>query len=107
MARTGAATDVDGIVGLLKFADGRQRTLTDVALSIAPTNGDDHIIVPADAVNVGGGSGVEVFGGPGNDHIETGRGNDILTGGKGNDRLEGAVGAFFIVLAGRLAVAQR
>ena len=87
------ADDIHGIVGLLKFADGRQRSLADIALSVAPTDGDDHIIVPSDAINVGGGSGVEVFGGLGNDHIETGRGSDLITGGKGNDLLQGASGA--------------
>ena len=75
--------DVDGIIASIKFADGRQRKLSEIALSIAPTSGDDHIIIPADATN----TGVEVYGGLGNDHIETGRGSDILTGGKGDDSL--------------------
>ena len=82
------AGDVDGVVGLLKFDDGRQRTLTAVALAIPQTDGDDHIIIPANAAA----TSVEVYGGFGNDHIETGRSSDILTGGKGNDLLNGGVG---------------
>ena len=82
-------SDIDGVVGLLKFADGRLRTLTAVALAISQTAGDDHIIIPADTA----GTSVEVFGGAGNDHIETGRGSDLITGGEGNDLLEGASGA--------------
>ncbi|MGL5838519.1 MAG: calcium-binding protein, partial [Sphingorhabdus sp.] len=86
-------SDSDGIIAALKFADGRQWKLTDITLSILETDGDDHIVIPANATNAGGGSGVEAFGGAGNDWIETGKGNDIVTGGKGNDLLEGNSGA--------------
>lgn len=85
--------DADPVVAQVRFADNRTRSYAALALSVLETDGDDHIIVPSSATNAGGGSGVEVFGGLGNDRIESGRGNDIVTGGKGNDRLEGKSGA--------------
>ena len=80
---------VDGIIASIKFADGTSVKLSTLAASIPGTDGDDHIIVPADAAN----NGSDIYGGDGNDYIETGNGNDILTGGRGDDRLEGNRGS--------------
>jgi Ca2+-binding RTX toxin-like protein len=72
----------------VRFSDGSFWTAAELAMRALSTSGDDHIIVPTDAV-----AGANITGGAGNDWIEGGRGADILDGGKGDDRLEGKTGS--------------
>ena len=85
--------DIDPTVVRVRFSDLTFWTAAELALRAAATTGDDHIIVPTDTVNGGGGSGANIAGGAGNDWLEGGRGADILDGGKGDDRLEGKTGS--------------
>jgi hypothetical protein len=67
----------------------------DLALSIAATAGDDHLL----GRTAGSTKGVELDGGAGNDWLEGGAGGDILFAGKGDDILQGASGADTYVFA--------
>ncbi len=86
-----SAGDIDSVIAKVLFSDGRSLTYRNIAALIAPTDGDDHVIVPSDIANPAIGS--QIFGGLGNDTIECGRGADVITGGKGDDRLEAGSGA--------------
>src|SRR6185295_2569289 len=81
-------SDIDPVVIRVRFSDGSFWTAAELAMRALSTSGDDHIIVPTDAV-----AGAYITGGAGNDWIEGGRGADILDGGKGDDRLEGKTGS--------------
>ncbi|WP_091753513.1 calcium-binding protein [Methylobacterium sp. ap11] len=85
------AGDPDPVVAVIAFADGRRLGYRALAASIAPSDRDDHVVVPSDLAQPGIGS--EIVGGAGNDWIEGGRGADVITGGRGDDRLEGGEAA--------------
>ena len=86
----GPQDDATPIIAKLRFADGREQSYLSVVQGIANIDGDNHIIMPSGGTT--GVSGVNVFGGTGNDTVVTGAGNDIITGGLGNDVLQGGPG---------------
>ena len=49
------AGDMDPVVTRVRFVEGGSWTASELALRAAATAGDDHIIVPSNAVNSGGG----------------------------------------------------
>ena len=85
----------DPAVAQVRFADGSVLSYADLALSLAATAGDDHLL----GRTAGSTKGVELDGGAGNDWLEGGAGGDILFAGKGDDHLEGASGADTYVFA--------
>ncbi|MEC3860643.1 tandem-95 repeat protein [Mesobacterium sp. TK19101] len=85
--------DPDAIVGTLRFADGRERSIAAMAAAIPATDSDDHVIVASGPlVQSGPEPGANLFGLAGNDWLESGRGADVLDGGIGNDLLQGHSG---------------
>ena len=66
------ASDPDGVAGTIRFANGATHSIAAIAASLAPTSDDDRIVASSPELNAGGGSGVNLFGLGGNDHIEGG-----------------------------------